>query len=1492
MATYRLRAPDGKVYTLEGPEGASKEELVQVLRAKLAERATPDPEPETESEGLFQEIGEGLLSGSSKAVQGLVETGTLLYDLAADEDLTSDVTQRFENFRASLGLDPVGLPGKAAEIITQFVVPGGLAAKAVGKGVKVADKALSKKDVLLLPAQIAVDPIGTVVKRTAALSPKLRGETVLGTKFGRQKEAFRKGETLKDLSKPEKFALGAATLGAVAGADVMVATDDITTIADFFEGGPTQTIREIGLSGREEALRRLGNKLKIGTETGAVIAATPPVLGAAATGLGFVGDKAAGVAAPVLSPVARAVRESSAVRKTSDYLKDLEKRRLQDTISRAGGAETTLKNIKLKVPLIDAEFKFGEALLSDFLALFRPRGYLPYDIFLSRALIAEEGTAAITRAKATLASFQDNLTEAIESYRKEYGGESNLIKQQFFNNVEAALTATKTEDLNRAIAELPENLRADVRAMANQLDSAQSAVLNSDYFKNISRVTGVNQATGEVTDPRNAENFRQLIRRNLNGFLRRRFALFEDANYEPTQQVLNEAIDGFLGDSDTTLYYLKELFKAGVPSDQRLARLGLKRDGEDIVLETVTQEQARDRAEIAANAFLEAHKVKNRGLTETRTTIARDRLNPALFLRKGGLPLYQRKLLGEFLDVDEAFLGTVADLAEFKAIDQFYGKIRNSVDTNPGLRNLFVDMRIKTPEDPGSPMGQAQIAQQRERNVSLVNLGYKVLDGRIGKEGDKYGLLLPSLQDLGEPGPLLSGYGSLQGFAVPKPVFDYLSRTIQGQELHFTGLGLSALSGLVQAKSAVQYAKTVLSPITQIRNVTSASLFALMQGNIGRGGNLAESYNLVLQSFSRKPEAEVLDELTDMQRRGVLGSQAELREVQDLIRKGVGTKELESEAFVEGLKVVPDYGETVAKTKFGRVVSAGQKIGKSALKTAEKAYAGGDDLWKIYNYKFEQQKLRNALRGTSADEAYQIIKGRPAPQGTRIDVEELIKDEAADIVRNTVPNYNMVPEVIKGLRKVPIMGNFVSFPAEILRTGAGTVERGIKELSSTNPEIQKIGLKRLTGALFTTAVFPATLQNIAMSLTGVTKDELEAYKKTLAPPWQKEARLIPTGRDKKGLPLFINYSYANPYEIVESMVVGGLNAYEEAKARGLDPSVGVAAAIERSTVKFFEPFLGESILAARIFDVTDFLGGRAGQTETGARIYSDEDSKPTKVYRSIMHVADAFIPNISPVSISLGEPSVKRFARSWIASTGLLDGVVSPKDVQGIERQIAGELIRGMTGLTEENINVARGLEFMGLEYRQDRREVGSIFNRIGTDKNLASSEAIFDAFVAANEAKYKVDTRLKIKIDELKKLGVSEREIKNILKDKVGRKTLNRILRNTFDPYEISETTEDIMKENKTWGLVPKSRIRTYSRSQDRMPLRQEALQQEEREPTVRESAPSTPRTRTRNPVGTTNINVPNVQPPTGPVSQTSPILIPDPITRALAEQLETRRG
>ena len=83
-----------------------------------------------------------------------------------------------------------------------------------------------------------------------------------------------------------------------------------------------------------------------------------------------------------------------------------------------------------------------------------------------------------------------------------------------------------------------------------------------------------------------------------------------------------------------------------------------------------------------------------------------------------------------------------------------------------------------------------------------------------------------------------------------------------------------------------------------------------------------------------------------------------------------------------------------------------------------------------------------------------------------------VKDEAADIVRNTIPNYAYVGEFIRGMRVTPF-GNFMSWPAEVYRTGYGIMTRALKErkdpvtgsinpVTSTNP-LKSIGIKRLIG---------------------------------------------------------------------------------------------------------------------------------------------------------------------------------------------------------------------------------------------------------------------------------------------------------------------------------------------------------------------------------------------------------------------------------------------
>ena len=1308
-----------------------------------------------EDEGVLQELGEGILSGAIAIPEGIAGLVANSIDLMADTNYSTNVKESAQFLRDTLGLDPVGFAGKGAEIVTQFVVPGLAVAGAVSKASKL--------------GQLA--------------------------KSGQQ------------LTKGQKFALGAQQVAAATGADIIVATDGVTTIGDFFEGGPTQTDQEVGLQGREEALRQLTNKFKVGTETGALVAAAPAVLAGAGAVLSKTGDVAATAAAPVLSPVARAVRESSIMKGTKDFLDEIEATRI----------------------LAPEQQNFLRNSLADTLALFRYRGFLPKAIGDERAAISARGESEIKIATNTI----NELDEAIESLTK---GNSELTRKSLLDNLEAFLDpASKGPNTAAARKELLSNLPIALQPIAvkmrSHIDNLSRDVMESDLIK---RMKGEDAVKNAKESP--GDILSNTIEKNLNTYLRRRYLAKIDPNYKPDKATLDAAIEGFKKDPSSTLRYLKELHEKA-PTEFPTSRLGLSDDASRLQGNTISQVQA----ELAAKEFLEQSRVSASKTTDDLGRSALERIRAGMFADKQTMATYQRRLLGEIKDPQESYLSTIADLAEFKATDKFFGKIRELADNNEGIGRLFI-----------APGEQAPAGFRRLGDETNLQFG-------TGK------------------GLAKANYGSLEGYYVPERIYKDLTRAVQQDQGAMLNTLRGAYAGLIRAKGFTQYGKTVLSPITQIRNVTSASLFALAQGNIGRGANLYESVGLVMDDIRKiTPEAQ-LKELAELQSLGVIGTQAELQEIRRLINKGTAVSSL-SEG---GQQTGRQFAEKLSQSKGGDfLLSAGKKI-KGAAGKMEDLYQGGDDIWKIYNFKFEQSKLRNAFQqmGDEASLRYAQSKGFN-------NIDDFIKAEAADIVKNNVPNYNLAPEFIRSLRVLPV-GNFIAFPYEILRTGANTVTRGLQELASEVPEIQKIGLRRLTGAATTYSIFPMALSELAYSLTDVSEEEMKAYQRSLAAPWERNARLIPTGRDENGLPTYINYSYTNPYDMLERFVNGAVNKYTEAQELGKDTSVAVGSAGWEALTELVSPFTDESIAFAALRDVLPVpMGGRGGETVTGARIYNPDESLGDQIAKGFTHITGTILPlAATPIDVRGGEIEVGRFTRSLIAATGLDEVTgISPKDRQDRERQFAGEIVRAFTGITENTINPELGVKFKGYEFSDARKNTSNIFNRIARRPNLTSSDEILDAYVSANDARFQVFNKFHQNVEDFRKMGMSDRDIRGILK-KAGVSGIDGLMRGRYEPLEISEPVEQEMRRNGTWSLVPRSELRSIQRDQ----RRREFGEQEEpvTEPTPTPAPqPESPPTRVilGEPVSPSRVTL--GQPVSQALSQTSnqvsPILVPNPITRA----------
>ena len=1396
MATYEVKGPDGATYKVEGPDGATDAQIIDAVKAQIAgeekveeptlpqsgiyagverdvstsDASLPDEavaeqsvgarfvekvndyDP-TKDEGVAQELFEGIASGVIGIGQGIGELGASAVDVVADTDYSTAVTKGAQELREELGIDPVGLVGKGAEIITQFVVPGAVAVGTVSK-------------------------LGKTGKFLNYLSGKIGGKTTAfsPTKLGRLSEAARKGKAGKlvgadgKLTRGQKFALLGQEAAALGVAEFAVATDGITTIGDFFEGGPTQTDREVGLSGREEALRKIGNKFLSAVEVTGIGIVAPPVLsviGSTASTTLRVDPRDLGKVA-----VAKATGKTVPAKDIRPGIAPVAARFALDKAGKVGSYFDELENAR----------KGGQALtkpkafLADLLAGLRYRGYLPEEAAEVRALIEGMTEADIKTATVTLNRIEQNLNDKVLSkYASKGADDTDLARQSFFNKVEDFMTAPTKEARTTAFQNLPDWARTDVSSMRQQVDNLSKDLLESDFIKKMDGVLGPD---GKKTLGQSA---REAINRNLNSYLRRRYRAFEDAKYKVSDENLAIGIEGFKKNKSDTVHELVKILKQAENPVSPLYKLDngkpmftekslgiMKNDKGKYVLtkKNATDEQAR----LAAENFLGRKTLKNRtnlsGTMLGRSSRAQEfSLDPKLFLSRSNIKDYQRALLGEIKDPKEQFLGTIADISQFKAVDKYFGRIRQLatetttdakgkiIKKNPGIAKLFRDL------DAEGITTQAQREQ-------IEKQGYKILGGAADKKN-----------------PLLSStWGSLEGFAVPEAIYGDMTRLVLSDDGLIPNIIRYTYGNFLKAKGASQYAKTVLAPTTQVRNVTTASLFAAMQGNIGRGANLEESIRLVFNDIKKLPEKQAAEQLAELQRLGVIGSQAELKEIKSLISQGVG---------VDAKRGARQFGNKWTDNQLGAFVS---KTGKFA----ENLYQGGDNVWKIYNYTFELNKLKNALGKAPVEEQIEFLsKGRGLREGQT--VETLFKEEAARIVRDTVPNYNLAPKIIKQLRGLPT-GNFIAFPAEIVRTGTNSIARALEEMASNSAEIQKIGLRRMTGIIGTTYAAPTALYTMAQEITGITDEQMAALKRSLVPEWEKNALLIPTGRDEHGRIKYVNYSYSNPYDLVGKIAQAALNDFEANQRRGKDIGTSVALGTFGALEEFFTPFLGESMMMEALTDVTV----RQGERKSGVSVYNKEESAGEIASKSFAHVFNTLLPSAFPGKLK-GTTSFEALPIT-IAPSDSIRGLVaaldvenlsdiSVKDRQGLEVDYTKELSGALSGIVENSLDVPTGLMFKGYEFGKSRSRSQGILNSVARQKNVRASD-IINAYKSANEARFRSYNEMRNVVLDMRTAGLDDIAIEEALqKAKVG--DIGAIMEGEYIPMKLSDEMKKNIDEN-----------------------------------------------------------------------------------------------
>ena len=567
---------------------------------------------------------------------------------------------------------------------------------------------------------------------------------------------------------------------------------------------------------------------------------------------------------------------------------------------------------------------------------------------------------------------------------------------------------------------------------------------------------------------------------------------------------------------------------------------------------------------------------------------------------------------------------------------------------------------------------------------------------------------------------------------------------------------------ILYPKGMSQMAKTILAPFTHVRNFISAAAFAGANGILpfGNTKDVKAAWNaLQVAGPGTRKSNQFYQELLDL---GVVNSQVQLGDLRRLL------EDVDFGGVLNRLN--SDYGLNRLLKRLNRI-----------KKGAQDAYTAEDDFWKIFTYLGEKSRLKTAYENAGLKLGQEFIDANGAKQ---IFNDEYLKRASADLVKNNVPNYAMVSEFVKGLRKLPV-GNFVAFPAEIIRTSANIVETALKEINystvingkTVNP-LRGRGVQRLTGMALTTAALPIGTVAAAQAIYDIADDEIDAMRRYVA-DWSKNSVLVPF-KDEDGKLSYIDFSHLNAYDTVTRPIQTIVNAVNEGRADEDGLVDDFILGLIESTKELGQPFISESIWTEALQDVSPILG-RGGKDATGRAIWNPEDSLGDKMYKAVGHLVEAQAP--------LNWKQMERLGLSIFPADSQ-----GRFDERGNEYQFGNELA-GIAGMRRVEVNPEKSFNYKVTDYKKGIRNSRNLFTAATLKGGPITPADMIDAYINANRALYGVNRELYQDIEAAQILGMSTDAIDTNMENRGERRAFNSLIEGEFRPLTISKDVRELFE-------------------------------------------------------------------------------------------------